>query len=178
MQNTDISDYIVLGKITAPYGIKGWVKVFSFTEPMDQILDYGQWLLRQDGVLSKATIKGGRSHGKGMVAQLVEVADRNDAERVSGSEILVSRDQLPELDQGEYYWFELEGLRVSNREGVDLGVVSHLISAGGANDVLVVQGDEHSVDREERLIPYLPDQGVTDVDMAAGLIKVDWDPEF
>lgn len=178
MQNAIAEDYIVLGKVTAPYGIKGWLKIFSYTEPMDQILDYENWLLRNGAEQKPVTVVGGRSHGKGMVAQLAEVADRNASELLGGYEILVHRSQLPDLADGEYYWHELEGLRVSNRDGVDLGKVSHLISAGSANDVLVVQGDQDSLDREERLIPYLPDQGQTVVDLQAGTITVDWDPEF
>jgi 16S rRNA processing protein RimM len=178
MQSAIAQDYVVLGKVTAPYGIKGWLKIFSYTEPMDQILDYENWLLRKGVDIKQVTVVGGRSHGKGMVAQLAEVADRNASELLGGYEILVHRDQLPELADGEFYWFQLEGLRVKNRDGVDLGVVSHLISAGSANDVLVVQGDQDSLDREERLIPYLPDQGQTDVDLNAGLVTVDWDPEF
>ena len=170
-------DYVVLGKISSVYGIKGWVKVYSYTDPMDRILEYGNWTLRQGERLTLVEIDKGRSHGKGMVAHIKGVDDRDVAKQYSGAEIVVPRDRLPELDEGEYYWYELEGLTVITTDEVVLGKVDYMMSAGASNDVLVVKGDADSVDRKERLIPYV-DQFIQDVSLEANRIVVDWDPEF
>lgn len=170
-------DFIVLGKISSVYGIKGWVKVYSFTEPMEQILEYGDWTLRQGDRSQLVEVDKGRSHGKGMVAHLKGVDDREIAKQFSGYEICVPRSKLPELPDDEYYWYELEGMSVVNSQDVNLGKVSHMMNAGASNDVLVVKGNSDSVDHKERLIPYV-DQFVLNIDREKGLISVDWDSEF
>jgi 16S rRNA processing protein RimM len=170
-------DYVVLGKVSSVYGIQGWVKVYSFTEPMDRILEYGNWTLRNGKNLTLVEVDKGRSHGKGMVAHLKGVDDRDVAKQFTGFEICVPRDRLPELSEGEYYWYELEGLTVVTSNDVTLGKVDYMMSAGAGNDVLVVKGDSTSVDRRERLIPYI-DQFVLDISLEASRILVDWDPEF
>lgn len=170
-------DYVVLGKISSVYGVKGWMKVYSFTEPMDRILEYGNWTLKQGDSLTLVEVDKGRSHGKGMVAHLKGVDDREVAKKYTGSEICVPRSRLPELSEGEYYWYELEGQVVVTKDSITLGVVDYLMSTGAGNDVLVVKGNSESIDRRERLIPYV-DQFVLDVDLDIGRIVVDWDPEF
>jgi 16S rRNA processing protein RimM len=170
-------EFIVLGKISSVYGVKGWVKVFSYTEPMDRILEYGDWTLRQGQTMIPVEVDKGRSHGKGMVAHLKGVDDREVAKKYSGAEICVPKDRLPELDEGEYYWYELEGLAVVTTNNVVLGEVDHLMAAGPGNDVIVVKGSANSIDKRERLIPYV-DQFVLDIDLEEGVLKVDWDPEF
>jgi 16S rRNA processing protein RimM len=122
----------------------------------------------------ESTLEGcrGRAQGNGIVAELPGVTDRDAAAALVGSEIGVARSALPPPAPGEYYWSDLEGLEVSTVEGVSLGTVSHLL-ATGANDVLVVR----NADRE-RLIPFLVGQFVTEVDLEAGRVTVDWDPEF
>ncbi len=170
-------DYVVLGKVSSVYGVKGWVKVFSYTEPMDRILEYGNWTLKQGDQLTLVEVDKGRSHGKGMVAHLKGVDDREVAKQYTGLDICVPRNRLPELSDGEYYWYELEGLTVVTDKQVTLGVVDYMMSTGAGNDVLVVKGDAHSIDRRERLIPYV-EQYVLDVDLDIGRIVVDWDPEF
>ncbi|TXR53092.1 ribosome maturation factor RimM [Reinekea thalattae] len=170
-------DYIVLGKISSVYGVQGWVKVYSYTEPLDRILEYGNWTLRQGNNLTLVEVDKGRSHGKGMVAHLRGIDDREVAKQYSGFEICVPKNRLPELSDGEYYWYELEGLSVVTLNNESLGVVDYMMSTGAGNDVLVVKGDAHSIDRRERLIPYV-EQFVHDVSLEAGRIVVDWDPEF
>jgi len=166
--------FIVVGKISAAFGIKGWVKINSFTDPIDNILQLKPWYLqaRQPHQhWNRVKVIAGRTHGKQIVAQLEGVNDRNQAELMRGLEIAVKRDQLPETQEDEYYWVDLEGLKVVTRDGVDLGVVDSLL-ATGANDVLVVKGER------ERLIPYVMKEFVLDVDLDAGKIVVDWDPDF
>lgn len=178
MTPVDPDKLIVLGRVSSVYGVKGWVKIYSYTEPMDRILDYGQWMLNRDGQWNLVTVDKGRSHGKGMVAHFEGCDDREHAREYCGAEIAVPRDRLPELPEGEYYWFELEGQTVVTEQGVILGKVDYLMSAGSSNDVLVVKGDADSIDRQERLIPYVPDLYIKEVDLDLGRILVDWDPEF
>jgi 16S rRNA processing protein RimM len=119
--------------------------------------------------------------GKGLVAQLRGCTDRDMALRFARADIAVERSALPQLEQDEYYWHQLEGLRVYAKSGdgsrVLLGRVDHLVETG-ANDVLVVKPDTGSLDQRERLIPWVPDDVVLKVDLAQGEMLVDWDPEF
>jgi 16S rRNA processing protein RimM len=170
-------DYVVLGKVSSVYGVNGWVKVYSYTEPMDRILEYGDWTLRKGRQMLPVEVDKGRSHGKGMVAHFKGIDDRDVAKQYSGYEICVPRSRLPELADGEYYWYELEGLAVITTQDVMLGKVDYMMSAGSSNDVLVVKGDANSIDRRERLIPYI-NQFVLDVSLETGRVLVDWDPEF
>lgn len=178
MMPVDTDDLIILGRVSSVYGVKGWVKIYSYTEPMDRILDYGEWLLNMNGQWQPITVSKGRSHGKGMVAHFEGCDDREQARLYNGADIAVPRERIPELPEGDYYWYQLEGLQVINVQGTILGKVDHMMSAGASNDVLVVKGDADSLDRQERLIPYVPEIYVKEVDLEQGRILVDWDPEF
>ncbi|MEA3640447.1 MAG: ribosome maturation factor RimM [Lamprobacter sp.] len=158
---------IVLGRILGVYGVRGWLKVFSETSPLENIFSYSPWLI--DG--EEQQVVAWRPHGKGLVAQLRGYDDRDQARALTGKAILIRRDQLPPPSPDEFYWIDLQGLRVETREGLSLGKVSHLIETG-ANDVLVVRGER------ERLLPFVWGQCVLDVDFDAGRLMVDWDPEF
>ena len=172
------ADALVVGKVVAAYGIKGWVKVLSFTDPKENIFDYQPWYLKTDKGWAPVKLTGGRVQGKGLVAQLDGATDRNVAEaRFLGREIAIPRSVLPTLEDGDYYWRDLIGLRVRTDAGEDLGKVTSLMETG-ANDVLVVRGDSHSLDRQERLIPWVPDEFVTEVNLGEGYLVVDWDPAF
>ncbi|WP_210396497.1 ribosome maturation factor RimM [Motiliproteus sediminis] len=171
------SELVELGKITSLYGVKGWVKVYSHTEPMENILDYSPWKLKLDGRWTAVKVEQGKRHGKGMIAKLAGCEDRDQASRYCGAAIAVERSVLPDLDGEEYYWHQLEKLTVVTESGVNLGRVDYLI-ATGSNDVLVVKGTAESHDKRERLIPYLPDQVVKEINLKAGTIRVEWDPEF
>jgi 16S rRNA processing protein RimM len=163
---------LLLGKIVGLFGVDGWVKVESYTEPRTQIFKYRPWLLnRPDG---EAEIDGaqGRAQGKGLVATLPGIASRDAAAELIGAEIWVRRSALPKAKRGEYYWVDLEGVDVVTTEGVLLGKVSHLF-ATGANDVMVVRDSDR-----ERMIPFVLKKFVHEVDLNAGRITVDWDPDF
>lgn len=164
---TDNARLIVLGRISGLYGVRGWVRIFSETEPRENILRYSPWLVGGEPY----EVAEGKRHGKGLVARLRGFDDRDRAATLMGKEIAVRRDQLPPPKAEEFYWADLEGLAVATTDGTDLGRVSHLFETG-ANDVLVVAGDR------ERLIPFVWDDVVKDVDFEGGLIRVDWDPEF
>jgi len=172
-------EMLVAGRITGCYGIRGWVKIHSYTEPQENFFRFGQWMLRRRGILEPVEFDAGRRQGKGLVAHIAGVDDRTLAESYRGLEVLVGADSLPQLDKGDYYWHQLQGLQVwCSGEGgrVLLGAVDHLIETG-ANDVLVVKPVPGSIDDRERLIPYLPGDVVTGVDLEAGLIEVDWFPD-
>ncbi|MTW21435.1 ribosome maturation factor RimM [Allochromatium palmeri] len=160
---------IVIGRVSGLYGVKGWIKIHSETDPREGILRYSPWLLGADGV--ERRVFEGKSHGKGVIARLDGCEDRDQAAALIGQEIAIRRDQLPPPRPDEFYWIDLEGLAVVTQTGVELGQVSHLF-ATGANDVLVVQGDR------ERLIPFVWKDVVLDVDFDQRRIQVDWDPEF
>jgi len=163
--------HINVGKISGVFGIKGWVKVFSFTNPRENILTYSPWLLKKEGETKSFNVVDGQLQSKTIVAQLSGIDDRDQAAGLTGWDVFITRDQLPEADKGEYYWSELIGLNVETVQGVMLGVVDSLLETG-ANDVIIVQGER------ERAIPFLQEQTVINIDLDAGKIVVDWDPEF
>jgi len=163
--------HISVGKISGVFGVKGWVKVFSFTDPRENILTYSPWLLGKGDETKIVKVVDGQLQGKTIVAQLAGVNDRDQAAGLMGWDIFITRDQLPKAAKGEYYWSELIGLNVETIEGVQLGTVESLLETG-ANDVIIVQGER------ERCLPFLKGQTIINVDLDAGKIIVDWDPEF
>ena len=165
---------LLIGKIVGVFGVEGWVKIESFAEPRVRIFKYQPWYVTV-GQGGEREFVGAEGHaqGKGMVARLPGVGDRDAAAALLGAEIHILRSALPKPKRGEYYWTDLEGLGVRNVEGVDLGRVSHLFSTG-ANDVVVVTDGQG----RERLIPFITGQFVREVDIDGRAIVVDWDPEF
>jgi 16S rRNA processing protein RimM len=163
---------ILLGRIVGLHGVQGEVKLESFTEPRLSIFKYRPWLLKSAAGEQEIDAARGRAQGKGLVAKLPGVDDRDAAAALMGSEVWVKRSALPKPTSGEVYWADLEGLQVVTTEGVSLGTVSHLFSTG-ANDVLVAKDGDR-----ERLIPYVIGQFVQSVDLDGSRIVVDWDPEF
>jgi 16S rRNA processing protein RimM len=174
------SNLVNVGRITAVFGIKGWVKVHSYTDPQENLFEYHPWFLKTAHGVKKIEIDEAKPHGDSFVAHIVGVDDRDLAMEYTAADIAIERNMLPELDTGEYYWSQLEGLDVYTQfSGARqrLGVVSKLFETG-ANDVLVVAADAESIDQRERLIPYVPEQFVISVDINVREIIVDWDPEF
>jgi 16S rRNA processing protein RimM len=164
-------NWVRLGRVLGPWGVKCWIKVYSYTDPRENIVNFPVWSLEQDGRRRSVKIEHGRRHGSQVVVKLHAVDDCDAAELLAGAEILVERGELAPCDDGEYYWTDLEGLRVVTLAGVDLGQIDHLF-ATGSNDVMVVIGDK------ERLIPFLAEQVVQTVDLGEGIVVVDWDPDF
>lgn len=174
------SNLIDVGRITSVFGIKGWVKIHSDTEPPENIASYSPWWLKTKHGVKAVEVDEFQPHGKGFIAHLKGVDDRTQAEAYAKVTISVERDQLPALADDEYYWHQLEGLAVySIFEGGEilLGQVSHLLETG-ANDVLVIKPGADCVDDRERLVPYVPGQFVARIDLDAGKMWVDWDPAF
>jgi len=166
-------DFIVVGKVLGAHGVRGELKVYSFTEPPANLLNYPHWTLR-DGREVKLTAS--RQQGKNLLVRLEGVDDRDQAAQLGGEEICISRSELPALDDGEYYWHQLEGLQVIEQNGQLLGSIAELL-ATGANDVMRVLPCAGSLDQRERLLPYTA-QCVQKVDLAAGVVQVEWDADF
>lgn len=164
---------LIVGKLNGASGIKGWVKVYSYTDPKENILNYSPWYLKLDGQWQQVSILNGREQGKTVVAQLEGCNDRNTAESYRGVEIAIEESQLPQLEEGEYYWRDLVGLTVVNMAGEELGTVKKMMETG-ANDVLVVK----TTSKEELLIPYVPEYSVMKVDLESKQIMVDWELDY
>ena len=165
-----LKKWVTLGRISGVFGVKGWLKVQSYTEPRDNIARFGVWTLRSNGAERLFEVEDGQGHGGSVIAKLRGIDDPDRARELLGAEIVVERERLPEARADEFYWTDLEGLEVRTTAGLSLGRVEQLL-ATGANDVLVVRGTA------ERLIPFIVGQVVKHVDLAAGLIVVDWSPD-
>jgi len=164
-------EFISVGLVSGIFGVRGWIKVFSYTEPRENILTYSPWTLRKGKDSKVVKVVDGRRHGKTVVACLDGLNDRDGAADLNGWEILIRPEQLPKAKKGEYYWSDLIGLQVSTVDGIELGVVKQMLETG-ANDVIVVMGER------ERLIPFLQEQTIKSIDLLAGVMVVDWDAEF
>ena len=162
---------IALGRITGSFGVRGWVKILSYTDPPEQILAFPVW--RADlpgGGHRDLTHLEGRRHGKGLVARLTGIHDCDQAKALARLELWIERRELPALKKGEYYQADLVGLEVVNLEGHVLGRVDHFLDTG-ANPVMVVIGDrEHWLPMVSRHVPK--------VDLELRRITVDWDADF
>ena len=170
---------LVIGRITAVFGVRGWVKVISFTEQPEKIFDYQPWLVDKQGSFKTIEVDEWKIHGDGLVALLKGINDRDVARDWCQLDIRVRQEVLPELQDSDYYWHQLQGLVVYNHFGDSiqrLGKVSSMLETG-ANDVIVVTGDAESIDRNERLIPYAKHY-VKNIDLELHKIDVVWDPDF
>ncbi|MFT6051132.1 MAG: 16S rRNA processing protein RimM [Halioglobus sp.] len=178
---------LIIGKIVGCFGIKGWVKIHSYTDPIENFFDFGAYKIRSPASQKSVSLEfdAGHRQGKSLVAHIKGVDDRTEAEAYKGLEVAAAAGELPQLLAGEYYWRQLQGLQVWCRddsspegsEAVLLGTVDYLIETG-ANDVLVVKPCDNSYDQNERLIPYLHDDVVDKVDLEKGVIEVNWYLDF
>lgn len=157
---------VVVGRVTGIYGVRGWLRIFSYTDPPQNILRYGPWLLGDSTQTWR--VLGGAVHGRGVIAHLEGIEDREAARALAGSTISVPRDRFAEPKSGEYYWSDLIGLTVVDEQGKSLGRVEKMLETG-ANDVMVVVGDKR------RLLPFVHREVVRQVDVAGGVIHVAWD---
>ena len=171
------NEKLIIGKVSGAYGVKGWVKVFSETDPREGITTYNPWYVRKDGQgeWREVQVEHSKRQAKTIVAKLAGIDDRDAALCLTGAAIAIRPDQLQALDEDEYYWRDLIGLRVVNREGIELGAVLRLIETG-ANDVLVVGTGGRG--GKEHLVPWTPGEAIVDVDLERGSIRVDWDADF
>ncbi|GAB6067738.1 ribosome maturation factor RimM [Methylothermus subterraneus] len=163
---------VPVGEISGVFGLQGWVKVRSYTEPRENILRYSPWELEHRGQRWEVTVTAGRRHGPAVVAALAGIVTPEQAHALRGAKISIARSQLPPLPPGEFYWVDLIGLEVFDLNGRSLGRVVELMETG-ANDVLIVRGSEREI-----LIPWLRDRVIRELDLDAGVMRVDWDPDY
>ena len=162
---------IIVGRIVGVHGIRGQVKVHSNCRPRESLFQYRHFTARQEGRPDlHLRLLRGQANGKGLVAAFADIADRDRAMTLCGYTLHICRDQLPPAANGEYYWADLIGLRVENRQGITLGQIAELFETG-ANDVLVVRAN----DDQEILIPYIRPHYIENIDLAAGVMQVDWE---
>jgi|SaaInl4_135m_RNA_FD_contig_101_190058_length_1056_multi_3_in_0_out_0_2 16S rRNA processing protein RimM len=167
----DESEFVVVGRFGASYGVKGWVKVFPDTERSGGILSYDPWYIESEQGWEPIQRTEGRNHNKIVVAHIKGYDAKETVAALTSRQIAVKRSQLPKLSNTEFYWIELQGMNVVNLEGTALGCVDHLFEAG-AGGILVAKGET------EHLIPFVWDRFVKDVNRETGTITVDWDPDF
>ena len=167
-------EFVPVGKISGAFGVKGWVKVFSFTDPRKNILSYSPLYISRKGEWIEVKKSGGRTQGKGVVMELENVTDRDQVLPLIGAELAIKNTQLKPTAKDEFYWSDLVGLTVVNLQDQTLGQVDHLLETG-ANDVLVLKEDGKN---EERLIPFVMDEVVKLVDLDNKLIRVDWEVDY
>lgn len=166
--NEKSSEYLIVGKIGASYGVQGWLKILSFTENTTNILSYTPWFLEDRHTWKPIEVSASKEHGKGIIVKFSGIENPEQARLLTGKSIAIMRHQLPPLKKGEYYWNDLKGLAVINQRGEDLGTVIYLI-ATGSNDVLVVKGVK------EQAIPFLLNDTITEIDLDKRIIHVNWE---
>ena len=159
-----------MGRVAAPFGVKGWIKVQPETEGPGGLLAYKTWWLGRADDWREAPVAEAKVQGAMLAARLEGIEDRDAAAALRGISVAVPRSQLPKAGSGEYYWTDLLGLRVVNAESQELGRIARILQTG-ANDVLVVQGDR------ERLMPFIADV-IREVDTAAGVVRVEWGADY
>jgi len=169
MKNTD-TEFVVVGKIGAPFGIKGWLKIISFTDPVTNLTEFDHWFLEKGDHWETITVNGSQAHGKGIIAKLKGLNTPEEARLFTGKKIAIQRSQLPTLNQDEFYWRDLEGLTVVDQHDKILGKIAYLIETG-SNDVLIVKDEQG----KEIAIPYLPDDVVKRIDLETKVMHVDWE---
>lgn len=172
------SNPVIVGSLGAVYGIKGWLKVNSYTQDAESIFEYQPWLIGSTGKTREVQVTEWRRHNKSLIVKLEGFDVREQSQTLTGLEISVQADQLPELEGDEHYWRDLIGMKVVNRSGYDMGQVSDLMETG-SNDVLVVKANlKDGFGKKERLIPFIESQVIDRVDSETQTITVDWDPGF
>ncbi|MDD2723555.1 MAG: ribosome maturation factor RimM [Methylovulum sp.] len=164
-------ELINVGEISGVFGIKGWVKVFSYTDKRENILRYAPWLLKKADETKTVNVLEGALQGGAVVARLDGINDRDQAAALMGWTIFIRFGQLPKTAEDEYYWSDLIGLTVETVEGIPLGNVENLLETG-ANDVVIVKGER------DRAIPFLQGQTIIRIDLPSQKMIVDWDPDF
>lgn len=173
-----MSEPVVVGQLGAVYGIKGWLKVNSFTDHPEGIFDYKPWLMKTGNSWREVQVAAWKRHGKGLICKLDHIEQREEAQLLTGNDIAVSAELFAPLPDDEFYWRDLIGCQVQNLQGYHLGEVSQLMETG-SNDVLVVKANaKDAFGQRERLIPFVEDQVIKSVDIAKRIIEIDWDPSF
>ena len=161
---------IIVGRFGRSFGILGWIKVISFTTPSENILQFKPWLIQKNNLWEEICIENSKKHADNIIVKLPNCSSPEEVSRFTNIKIGIWQKQLPKLKKGDYYWADLIGLEVINKESINLGVVQDIM-ATGSNDVLVVIG------KSRRLVPYTSNV-ILDVNLVNKIIQVDWDEDF
>ena len=168
---------IEMGKFGAVYGIKGWIKVHSYTDDAQSIFEYKPLLMESKGQFQEVKIADWKRHGNGFVAKVAGFDVREEAQALVGTTLFVDASHLPVLED-DFYWRDLVGCQVKTDKGYDLGVVTEIMETG-SNDVLVVKANSNDAfGQKERLIPFIDKQVISNIDLTGKLITVNWEPDF
>lgn len=159
-----------MGRVRAPFGIRGWVKVQPFTQEVDGLLGYREWWLNRAGAWATHRVVEVEAHSATVVARFEGCEDRDAAARFTGADVAIPRSELPATAKDEFYWADLIGAEVTNARGEALGRVASLLETG-ANPVLVLEGDR------ERLVPFIASV-VLEVDVGNRRLVLDWERDF
>lgn len=162
---------VTLGRVSGAYGIKGWVKIRSYTGRPDDIGRFSDWILEKRDLKRRVAVESSKLHGQDVVAKLEGIDDRDTARALAGAAVMVERAALPPCAPGEYYWTDLEGLSVRTVAGEDLGTIDHLL-ATPAHDMLVLAGTA------ARMIPFVAGRIIKRIDLDAGIVTVEWERSF
>ncbi len=165
------NEWLLIGKISAAFGIKGWIKILSHTHPKSRIKLYTPWYVCKSSIYESLKIRKIQMHSKNLIAQIDGTHNRNEAEKLLGLGIYIKKSQLPKLADNNYYWYELEGMRVYNVLHVELGVVDYLLSVS-VHDVLVIKNKE-----KEYLVPFIKPY-LKKVNVQKRIIIIDWEEDF
>ncbi len=172
----EASELVKIATLKKPYGIKGWLWVFSETDERDSIFEMQPWWMKTATGFKPITVKDWRVQGQGLVACFHEIADRNVAETMNGTTIWVSKDSFPKLEEDEYYWSDLIGLTVINEQGENLGIIKEMFETG-AHEIISLKPTPQSIDDEARLIPWHSDV-VLSVDLPNKTMLVAWGSDY
>jgi len=177
--NTDAAadKKVVVARIGKAHGLKGWLRLNSFTSPAQNLLDYQEFIIKQDGQEKPLKLEEYRQQADKLLGKFEGFDVPETARQLTGLDLYITSAALPDLDEGEYYWHELQGLEVFNLQQQRYGKVVRLVETG-ANDVMVVKPDAESIDERERLIPYLRESVIKAVDLEAGTVTVDWEADY
>ena len=168
---------VTLGRIGRVHGIKGWVRLQTFTQQPESLGEHREFQVQTREGQQTLTLDEWVGQGKGLLGHFQGFDSPETARNLTGLELQVPADALPALPDGEFYWHQLEGLLVMNLQDEILGRVAEVMETG-ANDVLVVHACPGSLDQKERLIPWRPETVVTAVDLEQGIVTVDWQADY
>lgn len=171
------SKTVVLARVGKAHGIKGWVKLNSFTSPPENIFEYREFIVRKGQGNAAVEMDECREQAGKLLAHFRGYDDPESVRELTGLDLMVESQSLPALEEGNYYWHELQGLTVRNLQDEVFGTVRQLLETG-ANDVLVVSPTTASIDERERLIPYIAGQVIKGVDLETATLTVDWEADY
>ncbi len=166
---------VLLGTLGKPFGIKGFIYLHYHSGDLESLNEFNRLLLDEDLTLLK--IKEVKIHNERVIILFNEINNRNAAELLRNKKVYVLERDLPKLESGTYYWYQLEGLTLVNEKNLNLGTIN-TIMATGANDVISVSPTSESIDQKERLIPYIKEKVVKKVDLKKGKLYVEWPEDY